>query len=263
MVKTGFLDHSRNFGTFDEFLRRVVHYLAHAPCFKNISTDSKKCAPKYRKMAILSQELKEEDKDAALKSVCCALKDFTVCKHEHALRDCGPGATQFLQRHMERMSGSLINEHCVLYTYGAGSCSSHFRNSKIPSAGHWSVVFFLIICLCYSWVTRMKVAFLLELGKLEEYWAPSADPARCTLKAWAIILQDSTSLMCLWRNDVVTANLWGSRTSRTSRRVNTHIFGPLQKAFKGRRIADDNDIQTAVENWFHNQNWNLFTSIMS
>ncbi|GFR06961.1 uncharacterized protein TNCT_212811 [Trichonephila clavata] len=102
-------------------------------------------------MAILSQELKEEDKDSALKSVCCALRDFTVCKHEHALRDCGPGATQFLQRHMERMSGSLINEHCVLYTYGAGSCSSHFSNSKIPSVAQWSLVFFLIIGLWYSW----------------------------------------------------------------------------------------------------------------
>ncbi|GFT03118.1 uncharacterized protein NPIL_305231 [Nephila pilipes] len=125
-------------------------YLSHAPCFKNISTDSKKCALKYRKMAILSQELKEEDKDSALKSVCCALRDFTLCKHEHAIRDCGPGASQFLQRHMERMSGSLINEHCVLYTYGAGSCSSHFHNSRSPSRGHWTFLFFLVLCLWYS-----------------------------------------------------------------------------------------------------------------
>ncbi|XP_054708212.1 uncharacterized protein LOC129218053 [Uloborus diversus] len=45
-------------------------YLKHAPCFKNISTDSKKCAQKYRKIAKLSQELDEEDKDTGLKSVC-------------------------------------------------------------------------------------------------------------------------------------------------------------------------------------------------
>ncbi|GBL88888.1 hypothetical protein AVEN_158989-1 [Araneus ventricosus] len=128
-----------------------TNYLAHAPCFKNISTDSKKCAPKYRKMAILSQELKEEDKDSALKSVCCALRDFTLCKHEHAIRDCGPGAIQFLQRHMERMSGSLINEHCVLYTYGAGSCSSHLRNSRVPSksSSHWLLLLIMVISVLY------------------------------------------------------------------------------------------------------------------
>ncbi|CAL1261259.1 unnamed protein product [Larinioides sclopetarius] len=126
-------------------------YLAHAPCFKNISTDSKKCAPKYRKMVILSQELKEEDKDSALKSVCCALRDFTLCKHEYAIRDCGPGAIQFLQRNMERMSGSLINEHCVLYTYGAGSCSSHLRNSRVPSKSstHWLLLSIVVISVLY------------------------------------------------------------------------------------------------------------------
>nr|XP_042909490.1 uncharacterized protein LOC107438316 [Parasteatoda tepidariorum] len=102
----------------------LSHYLSHAPCFKNISTDPKKCGEKYRTIAVLSHEQKEEDKDSALKSVCCALKEFTLCQHEHALRDCGLRASQFLQRHTERMSGSLINEHCVLYTYDPGSCSS-------------------------------------------------------------------------------------------------------------------------------------------
>ncbi|GIY57331.1 uncharacterized protein CDAR_526101 [Caerostris darwini] len=126
-------------------------YLTHAPCFKNISTDLRKCAPKYRKVAILSQELKEEDKDSALKSVCCALRDFTLCKHEHAIRDCGPGASQFLQRHLERMSGSLINEHCVVYTYGAGSCSSNSNNSRIPSNSlvHWVLFMILLIGTLY------------------------------------------------------------------------------------------------------------------
>ncbi|GIY57330.1 uncharacterized protein CDAR_526102 [Caerostris darwini] len=138
-------------GFFSSFSLVLLDYLTHAPCFKNISTDLRKCAPKYRKVAILSQELKEEDKDSALKSVCCALRDFTLCKHEHAIRDCGPGASQFLQRHLERMSGSLINEHCVVYTYGAGSCSSNSNNSRIPSNSlvHWVLFMILLIGTLY------------------------------------------------------------------------------------------------------------------
>ncbi|KAG8201365.1 hypothetical protein JTE90_016841 [Oedothorax gibbosus] len=123
-------------------------YLRHAPCFKNISTDLKKCAAKYRKVAIISQELKEE-KDPALKSFCCALRDFILCKNEHALRDCGPDASLFLQKHVDKMSGSLINEHCVVYTYGLGSCSSTGHKLKVLKTftAYISLVFCFIICI--------------------------------------------------------------------------------------------------------------------
>ncbi|GFY15240.1 mariner Mos1 transposase [Trichonephila clavipes] len=38
-----------------------------------------------------------------------------------------------------------------------------------------------------------------------------------------------------------------------------HIFGPLQKALKGRRFASDYEVQNAVENWLHYQHQNFFT----
>ncbi|XP_035209517.1 uncharacterized protein LOC118183993 [Stegodyphus dumicola] len=126
-------------------------YLRHAPCFKNISTDPKKCATKYQKVAILSQESKEEDKDTHLKAFCCALKDFTLCQHEHVVRDCGPRASQFLQHHMSRMAGSLMNEHCVLFTYGSDSCSSGCRHSKLPQKPTHQAVFLIIFLGVLCW----------------------------------------------------------------------------------------------------------------
>lgn len=50
------------------------------------------------------------------------------CQHEHLLRDCGPHANQFFQSHLNRMAGSLLNEHCVLFTYGSNACTFN-RNS--------------------------------------------------------------------------------------------------------------------------------------
>ncbi|GFW42215.1 hypothetical protein TNCV_1206711 [Trichonephila clavipes] len=37
-----------------------------------------------------------------------------------------------------------------------------------------------------------------------------------------------------------------------------HIFCPLKKALKGLRFSDDNEIQSVVGNWFHNQHRNFF-----
>lgn len=78
-----------------------------------------------------------------------ALRDFTLCKHEFALRDCGPDASQFLQKHVDRMSESLINEHCVLYTYGLGSCSSTGHTLKVLTTNlvYRTIIFLLIICM--------------------------------------------------------------------------------------------------------------------
>ncbi|GFW99627.1 hypothetical protein TNCV_3418601 [Trichonephila clavipes] len=38
-----------------------------------------------------------------------------------------------------------------------------------------------------------------------------------------------------------------------------HIFGPLQKALKRWRVLYDNEVQAAVENWFHNLYRSFFT----
>ncbi|GFW63744.1 hypothetical protein TNCV_4940361 [Trichonephila clavipes] len=41
-----------------------------------------------------------------------------------------------------------------------------------------------------------------------------------------------------------------------------HIFGLLQKVLKGRGFLEDNEVQAAVKNWFHNQHQSFFTEGM-
>ncbi|GIX68466.1 uncharacterized protein CDAR_500411 [Caerostris darwini] len=105
-------------------------YLRYAPCLKNVSTDDRKCALQYKRLAS-SYEDSGRDVNDKLKIHCCVFTEFVQCQHEHLLRDCGTAAEQFFQRHMDRMSGSLINEHCALYTHGSNACA--FDTNSVAS----------------------------------------------------------------------------------------------------------------------------------
>lgn len=67
---------------------------------------------------------------------CSAFTELVQCQHEHLVQDCGHHADQFFQRHLDRMSGSLLNEHCVLYTYGSNACS--FNQNLAESIQSWN-----------------------------------------------------------------------------------------------------------------------------
>lgn len=100
-------------------------YLTHAPCFKNVSTDLRKCALQYRRLA--DNHVQETEDEAnmnyMLRFHCCVFTEFVQCQNEHLPRDCGPQAEEFYQSHMERMSDPLINEHCAAFTHGSNACA--------------------------------------------------------------------------------------------------------------------------------------------
>ncbi|XP_035216461.1 uncharacterized protein LOC118189877 [Stegodyphus dumicola] len=106
-------------------------YLRYAPCLKNVSIDIRKCAYQYKRLKNNhGDQFTDQAKDVndRLKMHCCVFTEFVECQHKHLLRDCGIQAEQFFQRHMDRMSGSLINEHCSLFTHGSNACAFD-RNS--------------------------------------------------------------------------------------------------------------------------------------
>ncbi|GIY61316.1 uncharacterized protein CDAR_217141 [Caerostris darwini] len=106
-------------------------YLTHAPCFKNITLAEEKCAPKYRRLIELSENVNEEhDVDEGLKDSCCAFREFVLCKYIHVAQDCGHDADAFLQQHLDRITSPLLHEHCAHYTYGAGTCTSTSNNLR-------------------------------------------------------------------------------------------------------------------------------------
>ncbi|KAG8193162.1 hypothetical protein JTE90_006990 [Oedothorax gibbosus] len=107
-------------------------YLKHAPCFKNVSLAENKCAPKYRYLMEVSENVnRRQNVDEGLKESCCAFGEFVTCKYLHVTQDCGPDAADFLQRHLDRISSPLIHEHCAHYTYATDACTT--TTSASPS----------------------------------------------------------------------------------------------------------------------------------
>ncbi|XP_054721894.1 uncharacterized protein LOC129231563 [Uloborus diversus] len=133
-------------------------YLRYAPCLKNVSTDVRKCALQYRRLASNHEDQlpdQENDVNTKLKMHCCIFTEFVQCQHEHLLRDCGTQAEEFFQRHMDRMSGSLLNEHCVLFTYGSNACT--FDTSSTHRLCTNQILYFIIICIVS---TQLKAFFM-------------------------------------------------------------------------------------------------------
>ncbi|XP_022251438.1 uncharacterized protein LOC106467534 isoform X1 [Limulus polyphemus] len=124
-------------------------YLLHAKCFKNISMDEEKCGPTYRHTLYLSENVKQEGNvEEELRKTCCAFSEFVHCKYVHVSNDCGPEAGRFLRRHMERISGPLIHEHCAAYTHRSEACVS--KSSKRHNFGittSISVIFVYLILM--------------------------------------------------------------------------------------------------------------------
>ncbi|KAG8185335.1 hypothetical protein JTE90_008238 [Oedothorax gibbosus] len=98
-------------------------YLKHSSCYKNVSLSEEKCAPKYRQLIHLSENVDEQrNVDEGLRESCCAFNDFVLCKYEYVRKDCGQEAAIFLEQHLDRISSPLIHEHCAHYTYATDSC---------------------------------------------------------------------------------------------------------------------------------------------
>ncbi|GFT55769.1 uncharacterized protein NPIL_174841 [Nephila pilipes] len=108
-------------------------YLRHSPCYKNVSLSEEKCAPKYRHLIHLSENVEEQRNiDEGLRESCCAFNDFVLCKYVYVRKDCGQDAADFLEQHLDRISSPLIHEHCAHYTYASDSCIPSTASVQLP-----------------------------------------------------------------------------------------------------------------------------------
>ncbi|RWS16231.1 uncharacterized protein B4U79_06803 [Dinothrombium tinctorium] len=86
----------------------------------------------------------EEDVDEGLKKFCC---ESVHCQVNYLRQGCGEEAVHFFKTHLEKMSDSLIHQHCASYTYGSDSCLfATYSNSKKLHAfqTHISVIALLL-----------------------------------------------------------------------------------------------------------------------
>ncbi|KAK8757186.1 hypothetical protein V5799_000106 [Amblyomma americanum] len=115
-------------------------FLRHARCNRNVTLDEEKCAPAYRRTLELAKTVSQaQDVDHGLKRSCCAFSEFVECKNFHVERDCGDRASAFFARHMQRISGPLIEDHCGHYAHG-GSCNDSAASSAPPPGDPWCLL---------------------------------------------------------------------------------------------------------------------------
>lgn len=122
-------------------------FLRHARCNRNVTLDEAKCAPAYRKTLELAKTVSEaQDVDRGLRRSCCAFSEFVQCKSFHVSQDCGERASIFFSRHMQRISGPLIEDHCGPYAHGA--CTAADGGSDVAASGTtWRLLFVLVLTL--------------------------------------------------------------------------------------------------------------------
>lgn len=133
--------------TQDDFLR-------HARCNRKVTMDETKCAPAYRRTLELAKTVSQtQDVDRGLRRSCCAFSEFVECKSFHVSRDCGERASEFFARHMERISGPLIEDHCGPYAHGA--CVSAATDAATPASmrgsyGTFSNILLVLTSVVYT-----------------------------------------------------------------------------------------------------------------
>ncbi|XP_035229949.1 uncharacterized protein LOC118201895 isoform X2 [Stegodyphus dumicola] len=129
-------------------------YLKHAPCYRNVTLSENKCAPLYRHLIELSENVDEKrNVDDGLRKSCCAFNDFVLCKLIHVSRDCGQEAADYLQQHLDRISSPLIHEHCAHYTYAENSCSTSTSHSTPTSfTSPLTLMTIAVGCLFEHWM---------------------------------------------------------------------------------------------------------------
>ncbi|XP_054717004.1 uncharacterized protein LOC129226426 [Uloborus diversus] len=135
-------------------------YLRHSPCYRNVSLSEDKCAPKYRHLIYLSENVNEKkDVDEGLRESCCAFDEFVHCKYMYVTKDCGQDAANFLQQHLDRISSPLIHEHCAHYTYPINSC--------LASSSGLTAVFSLPI---FKLTMMAVICFIMKTQTEESFW---------------------------------------------------------------------------------------------
>nr|XP_012150562.1 PREDICTED: uncharacterized protein LOC100882346 isoform X2 [Megachile rotundata] len=114
----------------DEFLR-------HAACMQKVQPEYELCYKKYHRT---TQEIERRNHTASLngslKALCCGFKEFLECSHHSIRRQCGDDTAQFAKQFLDRMSSSLLKEHCAAYTEkvcAIGSGANAFRASTMAA----------------------------------------------------------------------------------------------------------------------------------
>ncbi|GFR25885.1 uncharacterized protein TNCT_340261 [Trichonephila clavata] len=127
-------------------------YLIHASCYRNLSSEYRKCADSY----LTQQETaKKEDmpvKDKLRKS-CCLFDGYKECTRVAVLHKCSPEAADLGEQIVTKAGGPLVQTHCANFKHNTPDCAFHTSSaiSKMPFPVLFVVCFLLLFLSMYSY----------------------------------------------------------------------------------------------------------------
>lgn len=106
-------------------------YLKLTPCLQSIRNEYQLCHKRYQENTSNFEVQRNLTKSSVfVKSVCCSFKEYLDCVQHTVRRKCGDESAEFVKDFFNRMSDSLMQTHCAVYTdsqCGIGSGSSTLR----------------------------------------------------------------------------------------------------------------------------------------
>ncbi|KAJ6215708.1 hypothetical protein RDWZM_010208 [Blomia tropicalis] len=134
-------------------------YLEYASCFKDIFMAEVKCETVLKRFQIVSKLMADGNSgnvqmnadqtlassvtpsivdEEKLKQFCCAYRDLVDCQLKNVRKFCGNQGLQFFERYMSEITNSVMNEHCVGYTY-SDKCQPYQDDNTGINRQHQSI----------------------------------------------------------------------------------------------------------------------------
>lgn len=98
-------------------------YQIHAPCMKNLSTDTNVCGDQYKRLILSVNPPEKLDYEDSIRQQCCAFHNYLLCVTSAAERECGTQAANFIEEYSYRTAGPIIQTRCKVYVPGSLECT--------------------------------------------------------------------------------------------------------------------------------------------
>ncbi|CAL1277858.1 unnamed protein product [Larinioides sclopetarius] len=120
-------------------------YLLHASCYRNLSSEYRKCADSYltQQETAKKEEMPVKDK---LRKSCCLFDGYKECTRVAVLHKCSPEAADLGEQIVTKAGGPLVQTHCANFKHNTPDCMFHISSAFLPMKfSYFSIIFLLFL----------------------------------------------------------------------------------------------------------------------
>ncbi|GBN47013.1 hypothetical protein AVEN_263977-1 [Araneus ventricosus] len=123
----------------------MLEYLLHASCYRNLSSEYRKCADSYLSQQETAKKEEMPVKDKLRKS-CCLFDGYKECTRVAVLHKCSPEAADLGEQIVTKAGGPLVQTHCANFKHNTPDCMFHIISGFSPMQfSYFSIVFLLFL----------------------------------------------------------------------------------------------------------------------